>query len=67
MDKKEKLDILNSRYLILAIKYDETDYAVKTFRRLVDKYSETDDEELYDYLNCFYNILFKFGSDGDTD
>lgn len=66
MEMLGKIKQLSDRYQDIINKYTADSIYAKTFKQLSEKYVETDDEETYNYLNCFYNILIKYGSDGDT-
>ena len=66
MEKSDMVKQLAYNYQDIINKYTADSNDAKTFKRLMEKYAETDDEEIYNYLNCFYNILIKYGSDGDT-
>ncbi len=66
MEMLEKIKQLANNYQDIINKYSADSNYAKMFKRLSEKYVETYDEEIYNYLNCFYNILIKYGSDGDT-
>ena len=66
MERVDKIKQLADNYQDIINKYTSDNNDAKTFNKLMEKYMATDDEEIYNYLNCFYNILTKYGSDGDT-
>lgn len=66
MGSVDKIKHLADNYQDIINKYTADSDDAKTFKRLSEKYVETYDEEIYNYLNCFYNILIKYRSDGDT-
>lgn len=66
METADKVKQLTDIYQDIINKFTEDSNDAKTFNKLMEKYMVTDDEEIYNYLKCFYNILIKYGSDGDT-
>jgi len=66
MERVDKVKQLADNYRDIINKYTADNNDAKTFNKLMEKYIATDDEEIYNYLNCFYNILIKYRSDGDT-
>lgn len=66
METADKVKQLTDIYHDIINKFTEDSNDAKTFNKLMEKYMVTDDEEIYNYLKCFYNILIKYGSDGDT-
>ena len=65
MDNTDTLITLISNYCHLASGNIADPSFALTLDKIRQKYEETGDQELYNYLNNAYNILTKYATEGD--